>query len=415
MSKFEPDTIRAHLLECLQAALQAVAGRRCVTEYFSQPGAIPAGKVAVIAIGKAAVSMMNGAVACLGPSLQAGLVITKAGYGIGMIGSEATIEVIESAHPIPDTRSLTAGRRLIDFIETLPVEVAVIFLISGGTSALVEVLPEGVGLGELQTINEDLLATGVSIDVINRIRGTLSLIKGGGLLNYLAERPVISLLLSDVPNNEPAVIGSGLLYPAAQADALPANLPAALNRLLSRGMKSNSAIAQHTRPITAVVGDNRRACEAAARAARDRGYAVHLHTALLTMGVQDAAEIIFKQLSLGEQGIHIWGGEPTVCLPAMPGRGGRNQQLALLLAQRIRGLDGIQVLVSATDGSDGPGEDAGGLVDGGTLQRGQDEGFDSGQCLQAANAGTFLEASGDLISTGPTGTNVMDIVIAWKG
>lgn len=414
--------IRTDLLDCFQMALQAVNGRECVKAYFAKQLNLPQGKLAMVAIGKAAVAMSEGAIQVFDSQISQGLVITKAGYAEQAFASHPHIEIIESAHPVPDARSLAAGQRLIGFLETLPDAMPVLFLISGGSSALVEVLPEGIELADLQMINTKMLAAGLSIAEMNRVRKAISLIKGGGLLDYIGERPVINLLLSDVPGNDPAVIGSGLLINTPQAINLPQNLPDKIvNVLLKLENNKTTTNCQTTRKATlkemletSIIADNQKACEAAADCATNKGYPVKLYPGCLTADVNHTAEQIINQLNSTQPGIHIWGGEPTVCLPEKTGRGGRNQHLALLLARRIKGLDNFHILVAATDGSDGPTDDAGGLVDGQTIMRGGHEGFNVKACLDEANAGAFLEASGDLISTGPTGSNVMDLIIACK-
>lgn len=405
--------VRNDLLACYQAGLQAVNGRRCVVDYFSGKAGRPQGQLAMAAIGKAAVAMAEGALAVFGEQIALGLVITKAGYEADSLQRHSQIELIESAHPVPDARSLAAGQRLIGFLHGLPDDMPVLFLISGGASALVEVLPAGIGLGELQTINTTMLAAGYAIDEINRVRKAVSLIKGGRLLNYIGGRPVINLLLSDVPGNYPGVIGSGLLIEAAQ-EPLPEDLPAGLMALLVRAQQPEMPPYRPSGVETAIIGDNQKARRAVARLARDKGYPVYCYPDLLTGDVNEVAERLITDLTATGAGIHIWGGEPTVRLPPRAGRGGRNQQLALLLAGRIKQSDNIQILVAATDGSDGPTGDAGGLVDGQTIIRGEQAGLSAQACLQAADAGAFLEASGDLISTGPTGSNVMDLIIACK-
>lgn len=404
---------RQDLLDCFQQALQAVNGGDCVKAYFArQPQPWPA-QLSLVAIGKAALSMAEGACEVLGSRIVDGLIITKAMSAMQIVSPHPRLRLIESAHPVPDERSLAAGRALLDFLQDLPAERAVVFLISGGSSALVEVLPPGMALADLQAMNTSLLAGGMGIGEINGVRRAVSMIKGGRLLNYLGERPVFGLLLSDVPGNDPAVIGSGLLVPSQQAIDLPAGLPDSIRELLPSAAGQGAA-PRRAGIEMAIVGDNQMARAAAADCAEAKGYAVWLYPELLTTDVHDVAAQIMMQLAAAAPGIHIWGGEPTLCLPPTPGRGGRNQHLALLLADRIKQQANIQILVAATDGSDGPTEDAGALVDGQTITRGEQEGLLPGECLQAADAGRFLEASGDLISTGSTGSNVMDLMIACK-
>ena len=408
------NSTRADLLDCFQMALRAVNGRDGVRAYFSKQVNLPRKKLAMVAIGKASVAMAEGAIDVLGPQIGQGLVITKTGYAGQSIHFHPDVELIESAHPVPDARSLAAGQRLIGFLQALADDIPVLFLISGGSSALVEVLPDGIDLADLQIINTRMLAAGLSIEEMNRVRKAISLIKGGRLLNYLGERRVMNLLLSDVPDNDPAVISSGLLIKTEQELSLPENLPDEIEMILSKFNANETTINRQATVETVIIADNQTACEAAAECARLQGYPVEVHPEFLSDDVNPVAEHIIKQLRHAKPGIHIWGGEPTVCLPEETGRGGRNQQLALLLACRIQQMDNLHILVAATDGSDGPGDDAGGLVNGQTIMRGENEGFNAKACIQEANAGAFLEASGDLISTGPTGSNVMDLIIVCK-
>lgn len=413
MHKADSSTVRQDLLACLQAALQAVNGRSCVEAYLSRTDHRLYGEPALVAIGKAATAMTEGALAALGERIRYGLVITKSGYGAGQFLGRDDIECLESGHPVPDSRSLAAGERLLEFVQGLPAAMPVVFLISGGASALVEVLPAPLGLADLQAINTAMLAAGMPIGAINRVRQAVSRIKGGGLLNYLGERQVLNLLISDVPGNDPATIGSGLLVRVPPTE-LPPGLPDTVTTLLAGLTHSAPSFTRQAGVHTAIVADNNRAVEAAARLAGAKGYPVTCYPELLTADVNAVAEQVITHLRHAGRGMHIWGGEPTVQLPPRPGRGGRNQHLALLLASRITGWDNVHILAAATDGSDGPTADAGGLVDSQTIARGEEAGLDAPACLQQANAGEFLEAGGDLISTGPTGTNVMDLLVACK-
>lgn len=368
----------------------------------------------MIAIGKASTAMAQGVIDVVGDQIVHGLVIGKAEQLEHTHAPGIELEVLTSSHPIPDERSLVAGHRLIEFIGALPAEMPLLFLISGGTSALVEVPVEGITLGDLRDMNAAMLAGGMPIEDMNRARKAVSRIKGGRLLGYLGHRKVIALMLSDVPGDDPAVIGSGLLVPEQNGSLLPENLPENIRRRLA-GLLSSEAQAQHQAKVeTYIIGNNAMACEGAAKHARDLGYVANIHAGLLSDDVNLVAERLTEFLKQADPGIHVWGAEPTVELPADPGRGGRNQQLALLLAKHIRNSNELQILVGATDGNDGITEDAGALVDSLSVRRGENEGMNAEQCLASASAGEFLAASGDLISTGPTGTNVMDLIIACK-
>ncbi|MBD3669710.1 MAG: DUF4147 domain-containing protein [Gammaproteobacteria bacterium] len=399
--------MRERLLSIFEAGLSAVEGNRAVSEALKGPSRL-GDRVYLVAIGKAAAAMAAGARDSLGPTLVEGLVITKHGHGDDTL----PYEIIESGHPKPDQASLNAGQRLLDFLGQVPSDASLLFLISGGASALVEVLPEGMGLEDLQRISEWLLGSGLAIDEMNRIRKALSLIKGGRLSAYMGGRPTLNLIISDVPDDNLTTIGSGLLVPAPTGHALP-ELPEWIERF-------TRAVPQPPSPHDAcfdgidnrVIANNRLALEAMAEKARALGFNVHRHEALLEGLVGDAAQEV-RQIMLRNNGLHLWGGETTVELPNVPGRGGRNQHLALLLAQAIANSEDL-VLCAGTDGTDGPTEDAGALVDGQSILRGELH-YEGGvqSALDRFDAGQFLEASGDLINTGPTGTNVMDVVLAY--
>lgn len=403
------DDARQQLLRVYAAVLKAVDGAAAAHNRLVHAQVGQA--VHLVAIGKAAVAMAHGACDALGDRLAAALVITKHGYG-DPDWRDPRVTLLEAGHPLPDADSLTAGDRLLQFIQQAPADAPFVFLISGGASALVEVLPEGVGLEQLRAANEWLLGCGWDIARINRIRRALSCIKGGRLARHLGERPVLNLLLSDVPGDDPAVIGSGLLVPdPLLSSPLPDGVPAWLRSLAARTPAPPAAVAAVT---TEMLLSNRDARVAALAAAIANGWQVHAVPGLVTGDALERGRELAASLLAGPHGLYILGGETTVRLPAVPGRGGRCQALALAAAQLLSGHEECYLLAAGTDGSDGPTEDGGALVDGGTIARGALGGLDADECLARADAGSFLEASGDLIQTGPTGSNVMDVILALK-
>ena len=381
--------VHATLRALHAAGVDAVGGRQATRRALAALDAGP--RVHVAAIGKAAAAMALGAREALGETLCRALVATKRGHLDAALDGDPRFTCLEAAHPVPDAGSLAAGEALIGFVRTVPDADHLVVLLSGGASALVERLADGVTLDDLRRRTDELLAGGAPIGEINRARRELSRIKGGRLLAELGACRVTQLLISDVPGDRPADIGSGPLVPPA---------PEARERIDTRIIAS-SAIAQ-----SAVVD-----------AARARGLVVVQPTGSLDGDVEATAERLASRLLAphAAAGVYLWGGEPTVTLPPSPGRGGRNQHLAARLATRIAGRDELSVLVSATDGSDGPTTDAGGLVDGTTLARGTALGLDAEAALEAADAGSWLEGVGALVTTGPTGTNVMDLAIAIRG
>lgn len=396
-------SFRNLLLHLYAAGLAAVDGAALVRR--SLQGRQFAGPVHVIAIGKAAAAMAQGAQQALGSQLATGLIITRHGYGESL-PDDSRLLVRTAGHPLPDAASLAAGVALLAFLRARP-DGVFLFLLSGGASSVCEVPAAGISLAGLQHATRWLLGSGLPIDAINAVRGRLSQIKNGGLLAQLGARQAEVLLLSDVAGDDPAVIGSGLLYPAAQT--LPDNLPDWLRALLPPASALTSATVPHT-----VIGNNAACLQAIAQAAQASGKTVYLHETPLTGAAEAAGVQLAKYLRDAPSGVHLWGGETTVTLPANPGRGGRCQQLALRAACELAGCDDVTLLAAGTDGSDGNSEDAGALIDGDTVMRGQDAGLDARDCLARADAGSFLGASGDLVHTGPAGTNVMDIVIALK-
>jgi len=377
---------RALLLEWLSLALRAVDGRARVSAALAAPdiAAMIGGHrgVVVLAAGKAASRMTLGAYDALGPRILRALVITRAGHADAELRECRNCSVIEAAHPVPDERSLAAGARLTAEVERLAPGELPLLLVSGGASSLVEVLAPGVALEELAALNRELLAAGAAIEAINVRRRKVSLIKGGALIERFGGKAALALFISDVPHDDPAVIGSGL------AGLVPGD------RVRRRVIAGIDDAVDAVRAAASAAG-----CRVRAGAARFAGDAATLGACFATELAARATEVL------------VSGGESTVCLPREPGRGGRNQHLALAAARALRGGAGLTLLAVGTDGTDGSTDDAGALVDGGTWQRIADAGYDGDDCLVRADAGTALEAAGDLVHTGATGTNVGDLVI----
>jgi glycerate 2-kinase len=406
----ERTTARQQLLATYASTLRAVAGDKLVRAHLTEKPLTAS--CCVVAIGKAAEAMALGAQQGLGEWLQRGLLITKRGYLSRRF--DARWQCIEAGHPLPDTDSLGAGTALLDFLRDAPAECELLFLISGGTSALVEVLPESIPPDQLQRINQWLLGSGLDIAAMNRVRKQLSAIKAGRLAGHLRGRRCRNLLLSDVPGSDPKVIGSGLLAPhtlddiSSEALDLPEWIAEAIGH--APPLPPASTFEQID---TEILANNGTARHAAQQAALLQGIPVELHDDDFQGDAIQLGSEFARTLLNGPARLHIWGGEATVKLPAQPGRGGRCQQLALAAALTLAGSKCL-LLAAGSDGSDGPGEDAGALVDGDSVMRGEEEGFNARQALRNADAGSFLEASGDLIQTGPTGSNVMDLVLGWN-
>jgi glycerate 2-kinase len=296
------------------------------------------------------------------------------------------LESWESAHPVPDQRSLDAGARLLRFIEEMPRHVRPLWLVSGGASSLVEGLAPGASLADLQALNREGLARGLSIGALNARRREISRLKGGRLAQLLEGRGAIALFISDVPGDDPAVIGSGLLGPAAAAAGADD-----IERLV---------VASITQALEAV-------------RSHGAGLSIHIQPHGFGGPTERLAVRFAHELALSVQQLRAWGGESVLELPEQPGRGGRNQHLALAVARLIAGHD-MFLLAVGTDGTDGPTADAGGLVDGETCARIACAGLDVDDCLRRAASGSALAAAGDLVHTGPTGTNVGDLVMGLR-
>lgn len=399
---------RQLLLQIFHEAVQAVNGAVSVRRQLAAESV--SGPVHLLAMGKAACAMARGAHEVLGATIQDAFIVTKRGYA-----EPLPWPVMESGHPLPDAASLEAGERLDAFMARVPETATVLVLLSGGASALIEQLPPGMTLADLQRVNEWLLGAGLDIHAMNAVRKRLSRIKGGRLAQRLWPRPVICLAISDVPGDDPHAIGSGPLTPdPAPLDV--ARLPEFLKTWLAVSPPlpaSDDPAFDHVR--FTIVARNADACTAAARAAEARGVQAAIHPGWIDGDAAAAGARLAHELLRAPPGVvQIWGGETTVQLPVKPGRGGRCQTLALAAARAFAGREQLWLLAAGTDGTDGPGDDAGALIDGTTVARAALHGFDAGRSLAAADAGALLEASGDLIQTGATGTNVMDLVLGLR-
>jgi len=368
------DARRQAIIEIWQAAIDAVSGRQAVLNTLdADPTFEPD---LVMAVGKAASGMCAGALERF-PDCDA-LVVTKYDHAGADLSKRDRVEVIESAHPIPDQRSLEAGSILLERMRAMPPESRVLLLVSGGASALAEALPEDMTLADLQTITDDMIAGGKTIAEINSRRKQASLIKDGKLAEAFGGAELRVYAISDVEGDSISTVGSGI------------------------GDCHRATVVAHS----TIIASNRIAREHAARKTSDLGLDVRLNEESLYGDVFDLALVIGERLRLAKPGVYIWGGEPTVVLPENPGRGGRNQSLALAASEWFSGRDNVLLLVAGTDGTDGPTTAAGGLVDGKTWHE------DARQFLQYADAGHYLEQHDSLFVTGPTNTNVMDLAIA---
>jgi hydroxypyruvate reductase len=371
----DPFSLLKHLWN---TGVSSVSGRQSVARALKRDG--PFSASLVIAVGKAACSMFLGAAPCISPGTRS-FVVSKYGHVDAACRASVTGQIIESGHPVPDSHSLRAGEAILQAISSAGSQGRLLLLVSGGASALVEALQPGLRLADLQSVTRKLLGSGQSIAEINEVRSGMSRIKGGRLLACFRGEEVRVYAVSDVQGDGLAIIGGGIGDPCRTS----ANVRAS------------------------VVASNRVARNAAAEEAGRLGFTVRLNEESLYKDVAILAGEISRQLVVGgAAGVYIWGGEPTIELPPHPGTGGRNQSLALAIARHIKGTNGISVLVAGTDGTDGPTDYAGACVDGETV----DVAEQAENALRNADAGTFLGRRQSLFRSGPTNTNVMDLVIA---
>ncbi|MEO0388580.1 MAG: DUF4147 domain-containing protein [Pseudomonadota bacterium] len=336
----------------------------------------------ILAVGKAAAAMAAGARAVFDPATPT-LVLTKHDHAEG-IGAHPAVTVIEAGHPVPDAASFAAGAALTDWVGRAGSDDDVLMLVSGGASALVEKLRAGVTAADLEAETRSLLAAGADIAAINARRRTFSTIKGGGLWAGFHGRAARVLAISDVEGDGIGTIGSGIGAPPPAGAAERADVTAE------------------------IIASNAHARRAVAEAAEAAGLTVAAAAETLYGPVEDAGARIAAAVEAGPAGLYIFGGEPTVTLPETPGRGGRNQALALLLARRFAGRSEIQGLVGGTDGTDGPTDAAGGFFDQATWTPAGEA------ALATASAYDYLTLRDALFRTGPTGTNVMDLALVLK-
>ena len=403
---------REQVLEIFNAGVSRVKGFNAVASFLKENSLT--GQYHLAAIGKAASSMSLGALSVMGDQIVDGLVITKHDHTEPELRTYKNITTMESDHPVPGDASIAAGKALLEYIEQAPQDAKFLVLLSGGASSLMEVLTEGMNLAKLAQLNKILLAIGFDITQMNQVRRSISRIKGGRLANSINGRETFGLLISDVPGDDPAIIGSGPLTPVIEDISevkLPDEITAILKDVTFSPVPDQSLFANIHTHVIATLDD---AKNAAAKCAQALGFNVVVHPEFIEGAAEERTAEICNQLTSEVAGIHIWGGETTLILPPNPGRGGRNQQIAVAAARHIEGNDNIVFLAAGTDGTDGPTPDAGGIVDGNTVARGVAAGADIDSSLATASVGPYLEKTGDLVTTGPTGTNVMDLVVALK-
>ncbi len=383
----------------------------------------------MIAAGKAAPEMASAMKTIVGARLSGGFVIAKRGHVAFQLPG---LEVIEAGHPIPDRAGLDASRRVEHLLRDLNARDLVLLAISGGASSLLPAPAAPVSLEAKQITTDLLLRAGANISELNAVRKHLSTLKGGQLAALAYPATVLALLLSDVIGDRLDVIGSGPAAPDSSTfhDALAVlgkfNLldavPLVVRQRLEQGAKGTiretpkpgDPLFQHVHNV--VIGSNRLALDAAAKKAKVLGFRPLMLSSTMQGETREIArahaEILREVTSSGHPitppACILSGGETTVTVRGK-GTGGRNQEFALAAALAIEGLENVLVLSAGTDGTDGPTDAAGALSTGATVSRATKLGFDPAAALRDNNSYPLFNALGDLIRTGPTGTNVMDV------
>ena len=433
-------TLRAAATELQQAALDAVDPAAGIERHVRREGddLILAGRryklddyqrVFVIGGGKAAVPMMTATAAILDDRLDQGVLVTKYGHSEG-VGSSSVfdpstrdVQIIEAGHPVPDDNSVRGAQAVANLASRATAQDLVICLISGGGSALLTLPVPSLTLSDLQELTDALLRSGATIDELNAVRKHCSRIKGGHLAQLAAPADVITLILSDVVGDPLDVIASG---PTVPDTTTTADAREVLERydidtddedfsFLQETPKPGDVVFEHVHHV--LIGSNRQAAKAAVTKANQLGF----DALLLSTYVEGEAREVARVAAGLAKGMHtygdpisppaclVWGGETTVTVRGQ-GKGGRNQELALAAALALEGWSQVLVMALATDGTDGPTDAAGAVATGDTIGRARELGLEPWAALESNDSYHFFEALGDLIFTGPTGTNVNDLL-----
>ncbi len=374
--------------------------------------AFSSGRLILVSMGKAAWTMAEAANEVLAGRIEKGIIITKHGYSRGAIGE---LRIREAGHPVPDEDTFSATREALELTGGLTAEDTVLFLLSGGGSALFEapVIPEN----ELQDITGQLLACGADIVEINTVRKRLSKVKGGRFAQHCAPAKVFTIVLSDIIGDPLDMIASGPAYPDSStcADALRVAEKYGLKLSDAAWECLNTETPKSLDNVeTVITGSVRELCAAAADACRDLGYWPTVLTDCMDCEAREAGRFLAsaaKSYRNSEKPLAFIAGGETVVHLTGDGKGGRNQELALAAAEGIAGLDNIAIFSVGSDGTDGPTDAAGGYADGETAARLKAQGLEIYDVLSRNDAYNALKAADGLIITGGTGTNVNDVAV----
>ena len=375
-------------------------------------------EVILVSIGKAAWRMANAAKEVLGDRIKKGIVITKYKHSEGPIEG---IEIYEAGHPTPDENTIKATKRALEIASNLSENDTVLFLVSGGGSALFEMPKDGISLSEMQDLTNQLLKSGANIIEINTIRKHLSKVKGGRFAQHVYPAKVLSLVLSDVLGDRLDTIASGPAYPDSSTSQQAIDVIEKYKLKVSNDILN--ALKEETPKElpnieTYIIGSVKVSCDKAMEKARELGFNTIILTTQLNCEAKEAGrflaaigkEILENNRPIPKPAAVILGGEAVVHVKGN-GKGGRNQELALSFAIEIEGLEKIALCSFGTDGTDGPTDAAGGIVDGQTCEKIRKAGYSPEKLLENNDSYNALKIANDLLITGPTGTNVNDLIV----
>jgi len=437
--------LRQHALDIFQAGLDAVDPCESIFRHVKiSEDVLEVGRrrfilndferIIVVGGGKAGALMGRSLEQLLGHRIIDGVIVTKHGHGMPL----KKIRLYEAGHPVPDQRGIEGAEEMLSLVQAAGEGDLVLCLISGGGSALMVSPAAGITLEDKQAVTRLLLACGADIHEINTIRKHLSRIKGGGLAGLAYPATLVNLILSDVVGDDLNVIASGPTVPdtstfkdarkICQRYGIWNQVPASVRQRFDAGLqgdipetpKAGDRIFKEN--CSQLVGTNMQALEAAGAKASSLGYSAMILSSTIQGEAREAAKVLAGVArEVRESGNPIappacilCGGETTVTIRG-EGRGGRNQEFALSAACAIENLDDVVILAGGTDGNDGPTDAAGAIADGGTLARAADLGLDPQDHLERNDAYHFFQPLQDLLMTGPTGTNVMDVYMVMVG
>jgi hydroxypyruvate reductase len=437
--------MREHALEIFQAALKAVDPVGAILKYVKvADNMLQVGensfafndfdRILVVGAGKAGAPMARALEDLLGDRIADGVIVVKEGHGLPL----THVRILEASHPVPDERGIKGAEEILSMVEDAGERDLVLCLMSGGGSALLVAPADGVTLEDKQEVTRLLLACGADIHEINSIRKHLSRAKGGGLARFAYPATVVSLILSDVIGDDLNVIASGPAVPdtstfddtrqVLEKYEIWDQVPQSVRMRIERGLKGEvedtpkAGDVVFKRCFSELVGTNTQALRAAGTKADELGY----RTLILSSTVEGEAREVVKVLAaiakevrgsgnpLSAPACILCGGETTVTIRG-DGKGGRNQEFALASALAIDGIANLVVLAGGTDGNDGPTDAAGAIADGRTLARARAQGLDPFDYLKRNDAYHFFQPLDDLVITGPTRTNVMDVYMVLVG